>query len=757
VRRKKKSNAIIYVLIFLILLLLGVTVVGLILIIQPSDLDSRIEQADLLVLADDPAKGLEELKSLQDDQSEFMTAEYVEKVKNRTEVLRDWQGLWSQWKADPEGADPQEVINGIRSLRGKVSEYAGFFDKKITEIESAVERKIQTQIEAAKGLVAAGSYQDAAGVFKGLTERYPDNPKVRTNIEEMLQKSIGSIESDVINRAKQIEYEAALSTLEAAQRIASSFTAYFTQPQEVQTKLETLQANLKHDQELLQRVQRVMQMPSGDERTAEVQALMAERLAIESEPAKQMLGDVARLIGGVPIEALQTPTPMPEATEGPTLAPEGETTPVAREIMIQVKVLAEGAGLAKANVLVDGVQIGNTRPDGTLVYPLTPQAGQNPVVMVQMEGYLFEPESQTVEVGDAEAYEVSFTGKPAVAPTETATETPVPPTETPTPPPTETPVPPTATHTSPPPTATHTSPPPPTATHTSPPPTATHTSPPPPTATFTEKPKPPPPTATFTEKPKPPPPTATFTEKPKPRPTATFTEKPPPPTATFTAPPPPRPTVTTKPSPRRPTEPPPVAAVGCEKAQQYYDKAKSFYDKKQFELALELAQQIQRGDPKCDFTFIQAMGLISRVQVFDLKNYEPGIQAAKKGLAADPRQTSLWFTKGYAEYVVDSYREAMASFQEVLRHHQVVPVPEETLMQTRYLIADSADRRALREKLPNRSRENVELLQAAIYAWQDYEDFCQDRQCQEDKLSRAESRIKELKQALSLEQLGGQK
>jgi hypothetical protein len=800
VKKKKKSNAIIYVLIFLILLLLGVTVVGLILMLQQPEVETKITEADQLVLADDPGKALEELKATLDEHADVLTAEQNEKIKNRVDVIQQWQTLWTQWKGESDTADPQEVITSIKNIQTKVSEYSEFFQKKIGEIQAGVEKKIQAQIEAAKGLVSAGSFDDATAIFKGLTEKYQDNPSVRKNIEEMLQASIANVQTDAMKRVSQAEYDAALTSLEPARKIATSFSAFFTQPQEVQSKLDTMQSQVKHDQELMQKMQKVLHMSSGDEKKEAAQALVAgEKFNFENEATKQTTADVKKLApseGPGPEES-----PVAELTETPTLAPEGLTSPTPagpKEITLQIKVTADGAGVPKAVVLIDGAQIGNTRPDGTLVYPVTPQAGKNPVVSVQMEGYTFEPASQTVEVGAAEAYEVTFAGKAAVTPTVPPTQTPIPPTSTAVPA-TDTPVPPThtavpATDTPVPPT--HTEVPTTKAaepTHTPVPPTKTPVpptnTPVPPTKTAappTKTPVPPtntpvPPTKTPVPPTKTPvPPTNTPVPPTKTPVRPTNTPVPPKPTPSFTMPPAkatPTPTVppakaTFTPQVATPTQKAggpvvgpvksptkgatAVPVLGCEKVQQYYDKAKTFYDKKQFDLALELAQQIQRGDPKCDFTFIQAMGLISRVQVFELKNYEAGIQAAKKGLAADPRQTTLWFTEGYAEYQVDSYEEAMTSFQEVLRHNQTVPVPTETLTQTRYLIADAADRRALRDVAAGKSPKNQEHLQEAINAWQEYEDFCQDVECQAEKVTRAESRIKELRQRLSLEQLGGQ-
>jgi tetratricopeptide (TPR) repeat protein len=185
----------------------------------------------------------------------------------------------------------------------------------------------------------------------------------------------------------------------------------------------------------------------------------------------------------------------------------------------------------------------------------------------------------------------------------------------------------------------------------------------------------------------------------------------------------------------------------CGPGSEYLSKALEFYRRQDYDIALELAAQVQPAQG-CDFTFLQASGLRSSIYVFAKKDYDRGIAAAKKGLDLDSRQTTLWFTAGYAQYQVDSYEEALESYRKVLQHNTVVPMPEAMLAKTRYLIADTTDRNAMREGLEPGVLEK--RMVDAITAWQDYQDFCAEAQCSEAYLGKATERIDTLRKELRL-------
>lgn len=185
----------------------------------------------------------------------------------------------------------------------------------------------------------------------------------------------------------------------------------------------------------------------------------------------------------------------------------------------------------------------------------------------------------------------------------------------------------------------------------------------------------------------------------------------------------------------------------CGKGSEYLSKALELYQKKQYDVAVELATQVQ-PDRKCQFAFMQACGLLSGIYVFELKDFEKGVAAAKKGLALDARQTSLWFTTGYAQYQVDSYEEAAESFRKVLQHFPVVPLPEGALSKARYLLGDSLDRNATRE---GRTPEDQAALMAeAVTVWQEYQDYCAEATCEDLYLFHATERVEQLRRDLQI-------
>jgi hypothetical protein len=798
-KKKKKSNAIIYVLMFLILLLLGVTVVGVIVLVSDGgSVEREIDEADLSVLADDPAGAADKLRTIESQNPETISAEQVERINLRLAVLGEWQSLWGQWKSSEDNANPQDVIASIKGLQTRLPEYGDFFQKKVSEIETTVERKMREQLDAARGHASAGSHEVARMIFDGLIRKYPENPTIRQNIEQTVQQSVDAKLTDAANRARSSEYEMAQLAVADARSLASGYAAYFTQPQEVQRRIDELGQQVAQDAALVAEAQRVLNMPPGEGRNEAAMAVASRSLALEGDAPRTMVQRVAQIAAPPTPTALPTEPPLAAEAE-PTLAAEAgpgaeatpqatapaedavptpdltaaavdEPTPAAagpRELMLQVSVEAGGQGIVRAAVLVDGVEVGRTRADGTLLHTVQAAPGQELSVAVRHEDYSFVPAATALVVGEDEVYPIAFQGTAVEVPTEVPptstavppTSTPVPPTNTPVPP-TNTPVPPTSTAV--PPTNT---PVPPTSTAVPP----TNTPVPPTKAPPTSTPVPPtkvPPTST----PVPPtkaPPTSTPVPPTKAPPTSTPvppTKAPVPPTNT--------PVVTIVKSaasptlaPPRPATPPPTAGPQrptprpgiqngdiCDRNQEYYEKAREFVEKRQFELALEMAQQVQES-PKCQFTFVQAQGLISRVQVFDLKGFDRGIQAAKRGLAVDPRQTALWFTQGYAQYMVDSYQEAIGSFQEVLRHYHVNPVTVDILIRTRYMLADAADRRAMKDLQGGCTSRSQELLQAGINAWQEFEDFCNDADCDKSQLQHGENRVKDLRQQLTLCQM----
>jgi tetratricopeptide (TPR) repeat protein len=193
------------------------------------------------------------------------------------------------------------------------------------------------------------------------------------------------------------------------------------------------------------------------------------------------------------------------------------------------------------------------------------------------------------------------------------------------------------------------------------------------------------------------------------------------------------------------------AAAGtdaCSRNRALYDQAMALYSQKQFAEALETAAKVQK-DPGCEFVYVQAKGLESRVWTFELRDFEKGIAASRQGLDADPRQTTLWFTLGYAQYELDLNDDALQSFQQALDHAAAVPVPEETLIQTRYLIADAADRRAVHQRSAGPGPAAAEGLGKAVEAWKGFLDFCRSAPCSEEKLHRAEQRIRQLESTAS--------
>lgn len=191
----------------------------------------------------------------------------------------------------------------------------------------------------------------------------------------------------------------------------------------------------------------------------------------------------------------------------------------------------------------------------------------------------------------------------------------------------------------------------------------------------------------------------------------------------------------------------------CETNKKYIDKAQEYFVKKDYRTSLELAAEVQ-NDSKCQLDYLRAMKIIAEIHIFKApnKDFEAGIQAAKKGLAEDQRQTLLWFFQGYAQYQINSYEEAMTSLRQVLTYYKIYGVEEELLMQTRYLIADSADRNVGDLNDANKA-ENQRLLRDAIREWQNFEDFCMDVDCPDTYLERAPERIEDLKQKLAMQMI----
>jgi tetratricopeptide (TPR) repeat protein len=188
-------------------------------------------------------------------------------------------------------------------------------------------------------------------------------------------------------------------------------------------------------------------------------------------------------------------------------------------------------------------------------------------------------------------------------------------------------------------------------------------------------------------------------------------------------------------------------ASDCGRSNEFLTKALEMNRKGLFDAALELAERVEY-DPKCDFPYLQACGLMAGIYVFETKDYEKGIAAAKKGLALDSRQTSLWYSLGYAQYQVDSFAESAEAFRKVLQHSPVVPLPESALTSARYLLSDSVDRNSMLKGLS--SEEQATRMSEAITVWQEYQDFCQETPCEEVYLTHASARITELRQQLQL-------
>jgi tetratricopeptide (TPR) repeat protein len=181
----------------------------------------------------------------------------------------------------------------------------------------------------------------------------------------------------------------------------------------------------------------------------------------------------------------------------------------------------------------------------------------------------------------------------------------------------------------------------------------------------------------------------------------------------------------------------------CLKNQAIYDEARQLYDEQRFEAALELAEQLRPG-PDCVMPVLKLKGLISRIYVFELHDYEKGIAAAAEGIELDSRQSTLWFTQGYAQYQLDRYPQALDSFRQVLKP-SAVPVPDDVLIQTLFLLADTADRLALVEREKGNAAGHEELLRDALGAWKRFVSLCNELRCAEpEKLERAEQQVRQL-------------
>jgi hypothetical protein len=102
----------------------------------------------------------------------------------------------------------------------------------------------------------------------------------------------------------------------------------------------------------------------------------------------------------------------------------------------------------------------------------------------------------------------------------------------------------------------------------------------------------------------------------------------------------------------------------------------------------------------------------------------------------------LWFTLGYAQYQLDDYETAVTSLRQAIAQSTIVPLPAETLEQTRFLIADATDRHAV-----STGPRSHDLIEHSIEAWQEFVDSCRTTGCDQAKLDRAEQRIRTLRQA----------
>ncbi len=191
----------------------------------------------------------------------------------------------------------------------------------------------------------------------------------------------------------------------------------------------------------------------------------------------------------------------------------------------------------------------------------------------------------------------------------------------------------------------------------------------------------------------------------------------------------------------------PDAKAICRQNRQFLAKAEEYAGQKQFEVAVQLAGRVDRTRD-CHFEFIEAQGLLAEIKLLQRKDYQGAIEAAEKGLAVDPRQTILWFMKGYSSYQLDRYEEAQAALRQVLKLYRIVPIEQRTLMEARYFLADSADRLAA-QQLKTHPERRRQVENAALAAWREFQDYCGETGCPDKLVRRAEEQIAGLEQRMA--------
>src|SRR5262245_28361369 len=96
------------------------------------------------------------------------------------------------------------------------------------------------------------------------------------------------------------------------------------------------------------------------------------------------------------------------------------------------------------------------------------------------------------------------------------------------------------------------------------------------------------------------------------------------------------------------------AADRCRRYEKLFQQAKDSYEAKRFDESLGIIDGIGR-EAECEFTHVQALGLQSRILIFESKQYAAGSKAAAKCVDLDPDQWGCWFSQAYAQYYQDRF------------------------------------------------------------------------------------------------------